>query len=338
MLRPALRDHLVAAADSTGHSPALPLLLDEARECAYIHTATRRRAADALPGASRLGGLPDLPTHVPWPTGLDADGRPAGHACFLAQFDLADIPAIHDTPLPRRGHLWIFARSFPKDGAGIATLFEPESPALAPRPEPTTTDWGHHADFFGPIRPTPLRFTRGVSLPVYRKSFVEALTADETPGSDLGNLMRAVEGEDGPSGQIGGYSHPANEDLYREIALRQLGRPDCIPADTWKSLAEYDQFITDMPTFERPPFLTPEKYQEMQDARRSERPSVEWIEQNRPRIAAEAASWQLLLSLHSNLKAHFTLGDGMALDVFLRSADLAAQNFQQSLAFCPAVL
>jgi uncharacterized protein YwqG len=54
-------------------------------------------------GSSKLGGSPDLPTGIPWPTW---NGRPLD---FLLQLDLTEIPRnVADVLLPERGWLYFF--------------------------------------------------------------------------------------------------------------------------------------------------------------------------------------------------------------------------------------
>src|SRR5579871_2997445 len=59
---------------------------------------------EALPvGASRIGGMPDLPPTVDWPLWK---GQPLG---FLAQFNLNDLSQFACCrELPSTGHLWFF--------------------------------------------------------------------------------------------------------------------------------------------------------------------------------------------------------------------------------------
>jgi uncharacterized protein YwqG len=78
-------------------------------------------AADALPGArlvaggvdavgaSRIGGDPDLPRGMKWPT---CRGRKTS---FLAQFPLADIARIEPGAVPADGTLTVFAGLIPDD-------------------------------------------------------------------------------------------------------------------------------------------------------------------------------------------------------------------------------
>lgn len=53
-------------------------------------------------GASRIGGLPDLPEGCAWP---EHEGRKLP---FIAQLDLASLPRWPEMPLPERGNLWFF--------------------------------------------------------------------------------------------------------------------------------------------------------------------------------------------------------------------------------------
>ena len=73
----------------------------------------RRHLADTLPpGASRFGGVPDLPPGLAWPT---VAGR---KAMFLSQIDLSALPRWDGDPLPADGWLYAFALFPPAGGAG----------------------------------------------------------------------------------------------------------------------------------------------------------------------------------------------------------------------------
>ena len=56
-------------------------------------------------GCSKVGGCPDLPTDLAWPT--EHDGQPLA---FIAQLDLAEVaPADLGDQLPKAGMLWVFS-------------------------------------------------------------------------------------------------------------------------------------------------------------------------------------------------------------------------------------
>lgn len=86
---------------------ALPLVRDQV----VMHTAPMPLEQLAL-GASRIGGVPDLPRDMSWPVG--PSGGPLG---FLAQVDLAEAaPHEHSGSLPRSGWLCFFYGSTGSDG------------------------------------------------------------------------------------------------------------------------------------------------------------------------------------------------------------------------------
>lgn len=78
---------------------------------------------DLPPGASKLGGLPDLPANMDWP---------AWHVpmAFVGQLNLAEVAQAHDTGLlPRQGLLMFF---FETDGEPLYAA-RLENPRLPPR-------------------------------------------------------------------------------------------------------------------------------------------------------------------------------------------------------------
>ncbi len=90
-------------------------------------------------GASRLGGLPDLPQSIEWPK-LEDKLLP-----FIAQLNLADIPNSRMSALPNRGWLYVFGvfgdendtvAVFSYDG-DVSTLSRADRPAS----EKIWSDW-----------------------------------------------------------------------------------------------------------------------------------------------------------------------------------------------------
>src|SRR5688500_12958589 len=80
-----------------------------------IMTSEEGRAdLDALPpGASRFGGVPDLPPEVAWP---QIEGK---KLLFLAQIDFATVPRWDDSPLPADGWLYAFIMFSTKEKVGL---------------------------------------------------------------------------------------------------------------------------------------------------------------------------------------------------------------------------
>ena len=90
------------AIENYGFGWKVDQLMEAARPA--IRLNSERTNLDSLPiGASRMGGLPDLPPDLPWP---DFEGRPLE---FLAQINFAEsAAAAHLDGLPDNGWLVIF--------------------------------------------------------------------------------------------------------------------------------------------------------------------------------------------------------------------------------------
>lgn len=312
-----LPTQLKAAASKTGFAKALDLLNREARPCAYMTPAQPASASDRAPGASRIGGLPDLPKAVDWPHGLDKEGRPHGYATFLAQINLADLPPIDGLPLPRGGVLALFSRSW----TCLAAVFSADPKELRPRAPPTEDQWGHQA--IRPRRAVPLRLTAGLSLPLYKKALLDGL---QSAGGDIGTLVRELVPED-EQGRVGGCPDDLERDPFRVMAFRQLGKPDMEFADYWETPEEYEAAVR----ASVPDPSTHEMYERM-------RPKVKWIHQHRAEIERAADEWQLLCSLKRGGEAGLEIGDGMALSAYVRTEDLKSGNFDRVVGECPMVL
>jgi uncharacterized protein YwqG len=131
-----------------------------ARSAIRIETA-RCEQTDVGLGASRFGGVPDVPRDFVWPS---YDGRPLS---FIAQFDLDQVPHPDDGELPQRGSLAFFYEvesmkwGFdPKDrGCAHVAWFDAEPAALVRTAPPVT---GSPAQLF---HPSALSFACGVDLP-----------------------------------------------------------------------------------------------------------------------------------------------------------------------------
>jgi hypothetical protein len=123
---------------------------------------TRRSRAKEVPlGASRLGGLPDLPRGLDWP---EVDGQPME---FVGQLDLAELaPFDVDHLLPSRGVLSFFLRDdVTVDDRGdlmvlaSRVLHFADATELAPRKAPPALDPGFRT------KPSALAFARDRPLP-----------------------------------------------------------------------------------------------------------------------------------------------------------------------------
>lgn len=100
-----LRAALGAAIDERDDLHPLRERVEQAAEACVIFRETKQHDdEDASPvGCCKIGGLPDLPDALQWPT-HEGKGLP-----FVAQLDLSTLPRWQDCPLPTSGYLWLFA-------------------------------------------------------------------------------------------------------------------------------------------------------------------------------------------------------------------------------------
>lgn len=139
-----------AALAAAGSSPGeVAALLEAGREAIGIRIRPAR-AADLRPGATRLGGLPDLPAGVPWPEG-SGGGEPSGGRRrgaryvfdFVGQLRLEEIaPFDVRDQLPHEGLLSFFVGHDlgPEGGdAELAHRVDLHLPGVALRQDPGDT-------------------------------------------------------------------------------------------------------------------------------------------------------------------------------------------------------
>lgn len=309
-------DAAVTKADLMVHRDAL---LADARECVRFRYGERVKSVPL--GASRIGGLPDLPASVEWPSGMK-DGKPSEHASFLAQFNLAELPAVDDG-LPRQGHLWIFVRSTWDYPLPVSVIFRDGSERLVRAKKPSSVLGFHHLNL---MKPT---FSVGVSLPFSSKAFRRKW--ESLPFDALGKLQEAMggnldsyAGHSGWDGQIGGYSFQFEKDLCREIAFEKLGRAEYAHADGWFSLADCDASIERGLPF---PGTSEEQKRMYRESLMERRPMAAWIEANEETIAATAASIGLLCMFRPDWDLSLDFGDGMFLDFFIEAQALSRRDF-----------
>ena len=153
---------LQAAVETAGLGAFWPRLALHCR--ASIRVLPQLATTGPLPvGASRLGGLPDLPAATEWPTG---ENRPLS---FLAQLNLAELAA-HPAAaaLPTAGWLSFFYDAQeqpwgykPADRGRAVVLYHEAAAALAPRPLPP----GLSAEAYTAFPVAPLTFAPEMTLP-----------------------------------------------------------------------------------------------------------------------------------------------------------------------------
>ena len=111
---PEQTEELRSALDTIKHmrseqssEPSLPTeeqIRATARPAIYLQRAALPVPLDH-PGRSYLGGLPRMPPELAWP---EIEKYELRALTFLAQVDLAELPVVESSPLPRSGTLYFF--------------------------------------------------------------------------------------------------------------------------------------------------------------------------------------------------------------------------------------
>ena len=194
-----------------------------ARPC--IRARTRKvEMASVAPGASRIGGLPDLPKGVRWP---ERRGSPMA---FIAQIDLVATAALDpEGLLPKSGTLYFFYDASnqpwgfrPSDRDGWSVLHHVGSASeLVRRPFPEGLD--SKSRFF-PALPS---LALGASFPEEDTFYIKRLGPNPTESGRLGDLLERIS-ETFPGGghQVLGYAQQVQSAMEEECELASNG-VDC---------------------------------------------------------------------------------------------------------------
>ncbi len=96
--------HMRSGQESEPSLPTEEEIRATARPAIYLQRAALPVPLDH-PGRSYLGGLPRMPPELPWP---EIEKYELRALTFLAQVDLAELPVVESSPLPRSGTLYFF--------------------------------------------------------------------------------------------------------------------------------------------------------------------------------------------------------------------------------------
>ncbi|WP_161880338.1 DUF1963 domain-containing protein [Deinococcus alpinitundrae] len=208
---------LIAAHQLTEHTQVILELL---RPAVYF---TLGAAGEGL-AHSRLGGRPDLPAELDWPS--DEDGAPLTP---LLQLSLQDIPVFAGNPFPSSGLLSVFVGLDESawDVPQRVFLFEAES-VLAPRPLPENA---RTSDMLSEVVPHHLKLELGMDLPRWATAQEDRLTQamSSEQQSQYWALLRELE----PKGTVGrllgyaaGIGHDPRQDAYISREVPGMGVDD----------------------------------------------------------------------------------------------------------------
>jgi uncharacterized protein YwqG len=197
-----------------------PQIIANALECFYMESTEPDDYGDI--GNSRLGGLPDLPDTLEWPTTDDDQ-----HLIFLGQINLRDIQGIN-ADLPGQGILYLFL-------GNEETAYDVESTILY-CPDESRARKGELPDAYNPTyededyaeNPYRVGFTKHLSLPNYGNDLLESMGVEDEEADHLDAYLEMVNsltpGDTG-SHQIFGHIGYLNDDP-RKAAAEKFGRPD----------------------------------------------------------------------------------------------------------------
>lgn len=177
-------------------------------------------------GATRIGGDPDLPENLEWPT--DPNAPEAKNALlFVGQINFKDLPTWSGSPFPKTGLLSLFVglEGFHRSGCGF---YFSSRKKIARRKTPKMQ---LVSDFSEPLKAMRVVPQLSLSIPAYvdglHEAIVELCEGEEEFDrdylcEDLRELDKGLRPRD-CVGQIGGFAVPPTETEYHdEIACDQL--------------------------------------------------------------------------------------------------------------------
>lgn len=298
-----------------GFEPAADTIRERVLPCVHV---TAAGVSTGAIGASRFGGLPDLPVGAAWPRSVQ--GQPM---LFLAQVDLADITQqAGGTTLGAEGLLSVFVGDL--DGAWetrAVAILTPPGVALSGSEPPDVADGVESYPEFRVLDGVSVTFAPGLTLPANDAAFEEALQR-LTPDGDFDALETAPPaGPDVAIAQILGHAKTTQERLQSAIAFVELGHAGKEDLLHWTSWEDWEQA---------------KKMENRLKGGMIHRPwraeddgVVRWILESRELIDRETAQWQVLLMVTSNKPMGFWINDADPVFVFIRTDDLKAGDFSR---------
>lgn len=202
-----------------GLERAADRLVDLALPCIRLATAKTDDAAIAI-ARSKLGGSPDMPADLVWPTWDDVP------LAFLGQIQLSDLDRLQPLPttLPRSGMLLFFYDAQqttwgfdPKDEGSWKVFYSAEPAAsLARREPPADLPDG------GLYDACSLAFSEAISLPSWANPAVRALQLSDREFDIYSDLTERTEDE-AARHQMGGHAIPIQDEMQLDCQLVSHG-------------------------------------------------------------------------------------------------------------------
>jgi uncharacterized protein YwqG len=343
------RDELEAVLSQYGLGDWSPRLAAAACYAIILEPGPVEEGADAPIGASRIGGMPDLPPELPWPSRpgfLNPGWVWKEHAArpwplsFIAQVDFSKIHRAGGLEgFPSSGRLLLFCDpiEYPwgmtaEDQACASVMFLAEEadqlrrrafPAEFSGPQPSRLQW---IDFiFRPRRLTPKLWL--LPPPIGSREFIafDGLHAHGPERdayqhfwNDLAARHPNALGAHWPSAggtihQVGGIAFPIGDPVDTDCV--KYGEDDYSNHQTVRAWVERGR--KDGPPIQWPDFEEQDRAFRAFEAR------------ERATHFERADSWQLLLQVDSDLDAGMEWGDLGRIYVCIRRHDLAERRFER---------
>lgn len=168
--------------------------------------------SDLPPGASKLGGRPDLAPGAAWP---NFEGKPQ---VFVGQVNLADAALPLDERIgPDSGLLSFFVAQEWRGGLGAAVLFTEDLSGLARREPPAALDDAAELPAVGLDAALEASFASPDSVSV------RVMWLDEEARRVYTEIVEEMGGDDAPTHRLLGYSDPVQNDMQLECEAVMAG-------------------------------------------------------------------------------------------------------------------
>lgn len=294
----------------SGFSAAMSPIQNSALPCLDIHFVGPGHNAPI--GRSRLGGEPDLPSDVVWPS------APCGSfLSFYGQIDLADphVSALK-MGLPNAGLLSIFIGRFDAalEPAPVAVILSSSELTLKRRQAPAPPEAFHDCNT-AHLNPVTVRFERRLSFPPLNEVTADALQT-LCPEGDIDALRIALEACPAEIlGQWLGYA-PSCDDLRETIHFCEIGRQGQERLRLWTSWEGWEQAKTISHRLRNGTIYRP--WREQDDD------NVRWQQMHRAEIDEGVCRWRSFLTIQSNRHMGLWINDADPVFTFIDAADVAA--------------
>ena len=189
------------------------LLAGEVRDSVSLFRSSA--AAEVPLGASRYGGLPDLPSTVEWPT------SPDGLLGFFMQLNLADLPSEIAEQTGLRGMLFFFLEQDDHGPVEHVVVHTPETELV--RTQPPNDQWAPDVEYnYKDLKPHALTMRLAFDGPGYGSEAFELIDdASDLDGDRYFDFLRDAnlgEYEDGLVGQLFGHPDYTDRDPFAYVS------------------------------------------------------------------------------------------------------------------------